>query len=224
MKARILSIDTTAEFGSLALVENGQLLEEILLHSADGFAHVLYSHLGTLLSRHGWKIREVDCFAAASGPGSFTGVRVGLAAVKGLAAAWDRPLVAVSNLQALAWFGTAPLRAVVIDARRGEIYGAVYNAALKLVFGEVVTKFPAWLATLPEGDLELISYDFSPFLNALSGTRFEGLRLVQAPRAIAGAVGQIAARRLALGHVQHPALVDANYVRRFDAELFWKDI
>ncbi len=71
----------------------------------------------------------VDCFAAASGPGSFTGVRVGLACVKGLAEALGKPAVAVSNLRAIASFGTAPWRAVVLDARRGEIYGAVYDAA-----------------------------------------------------------------------------------------------
>ena len=72
----------------------------------------------------------MDCFAAASGPGSFTGVRVGLAAVKGLAEAAGKRVVAVSNLRALAFFGSAPLRATVIDARRGEVYAALYNSRL----------------------------------------------------------------------------------------------
>ena len=60
------------------------------------------------------KLADVDCFAAASGPGTFTGVRVALACVKGLAEAMGRPAVAVSNLQAVARYGTAPLRAVAV--------------------------------------------------------------------------------------------------------------
>ena len=71
------------------------------------------------------RLEEIDCFAAASGPGSFTGVRVGLAAVKGLAEALGKPAVGISNLRALSLFGKAALRAVVLDARRGEVYGAV---------------------------------------------------------------------------------------------------
>ena len=223
MKVRILSIDTTTEFGSLALVGDGELVDELLLHSTDGFAHILYPHLERLLAKHAWKIGEIDCLAATSGPGSFTGVRVGLAAAKGLAEACRKPMVAVSNLRALAWFGAAPLRATVLDARRGEVYGAVYDASLAIVRDEVVTKFPAWLATLPEGELEFIATDFGPFRQALAGTRFEKTPLIEAPRAMAGAVGRLAARLLAQGKAQDPAEVDANYVRRSDAELFWKD-
>jgi tRNA threonylcarbamoyladenosine biosynthesis protein TsaB len=221
--ARILAIDTTTEFGSLALVEDERVVEEVLLHAADGFGHVLWGHLEGLLARHAWATAQVDCFAAAAGPGSFTGVRVGLAAVKGLAEAHAKPVVAVSNLAAIASFGTAPLRAVVVDARRGEIYGAVYDAALELVVPEVVTRFPEWLASLPGGDLEFVSTDFTPFRAALSGTRFASLPERQAPRALAGAIGRIAAARLAAGLAQDPAAVDANYVRRSDAELLWHD-
>jgi len=74
----VLSIDTTHEFGSVALLEGESVIEEILLHSPDGFGHVLYVHLERLFGRHGRRVDQVDCFAAASGPGSFTGVRVGL--------------------------------------------------------------------------------------------------------------------------------------------------
>ncbi|MBM3747809.1 MAG: tRNA (adenosine(37)-N6)-threonylcarbamoyltransferase complex dimerization subunit type 1 TsaB [Acidobacteria bacterium] len=221
--ARILAIDTTTEFGSLALVEADRVLEEILLHSAGGFGHVLWDHLERLLARRGWTTADVDGFAAAAGPGSFTGVRIGLAALKGLAEAHGKPAAALSNLAAVAWFGTAPRRAVVLDARRGEVYGAVYGAAWEIIVPEVVSKFPEWLASLPEGDLELLSTDFSPFRAALAGTRFEHLPLREAPRALAGAIGVIAATRLAAGLAQDPAAIDANYVRRSDAELFWKD-
>jgi len=221
--ARILAIDTTTEFGSLALVAGDRVLDEVLLRSADGFGHILWEHLARLLERHGWKTSEVDCFAAAAGPGSFTGVRVGLAAVKGLAEAHGRLVAAVSNLQAVAWFGTADLRAVVVDARRGEVYGAVYDAALELVRPEAVARFPDWLRGLPEGDLEFLSTGFAPFRSALAGTRFENAAVREAPRALAAAVGMIAAARLRAGLAQDPAVIDANYVRRSDAELFWKD-
>lgn len=223
MSPRILSIDTTTEFGSVALVQGEKLIEELLLHSSDGFGHILYGHIERLLVKHGWSKNDIDCFAAASGPGSFTGVRVGLAAAKGLAEALGKPMVAVSNLQAVAWFGSASLRATVLDARRGDIYGAVYSASLEVVVPETVTKFQAWLATLPAGDLEFLSTDFSPFRHAFAGTRFESVPVRETPRALARAIGRIAVTRFELGLAKDPAEVDANYVRRSDAELFWKD-
>ncbi|MEO7142404.1 MAG: tRNA (adenosine(37)-N6)-threonylcarbamoyltransferase complex dimerization subunit type 1 TsaB [Bryobacteraceae bacterium] len=221
--ARIVALDTTSEFGSIALVENGRVLDEALLHSPDGFAHVLFPRLQKMMDEREWKTAEVDCFAATAGPGSFTGVRVGLAAVKGLAEAAGKPVVAVSNLETLAWFGTAALRAVVADARRGQIYGAVYDGELRAVRAEVVMAFPNWLAAIPDGDLEFIAADFTPFQAALGGTRFADVPVRQAPRAMAAAVAQIAAGRYARGEAQDPAVVDANYVRRSDAELFWKE-
>jgi tRNA threonylcarbamoyladenosine biosynthesis protein TsaB len=221
--ARILALDTTTEFGSLALVSGEEVVGEVLLHSAEGFGQILYDHLARLLDRHGWRLEQVDCFAAAAGPGSFTGVRVGLAAVKGLAEATGKPGLGISNLQAVAFFGTAPLRAAVLDARRGEVYAALYDAALHPVRPETVTKLPQWLDTLPEEELEFLSTDFSPFRPALAGTRFERAAVREAPRALAAAVGRIAARRLAAGLAQDPAVIDANYVRRSDAELFWTE-
>lgn len=221
--ARILAIDTTSEFGSLALLDDGRLAEELLLHSRDGFGHILFSHLERMLARHGCALGDVECFAAAAGPGSFTGVRVGLAAVKGLAEATAKPVVAVSNLKALAWHGAAARRAVLADARRGQIYGAVYDDSLELIQPEMVTAFPAWLAALPEGELELIASDWTPFQASLGGSRFAGASLRQAPRALAQAVGRIAADRYARGLAEDPAAIDANYVRRSDAELFWKE-
>lgn len=169
--------------------------------SPDGFSHVLFGELEALLGRHGWSIRDADAIAAAAGPGSFTGVRVSLAAAKGLAEAAGKPVYAVSNLQAGAAFGSAAVRAPWIDARRGEIYGGLYSAHLEPLGEECVMPFEAWRASLP-GDAELIAADGRP---------------------LAGAIARIAARRLARGEPGAPESVDANYVRRSDAELFWKD-
>ena len=213
MKPLILAVDTTREHGSLALNE-----KEISLHAPAGFAHILYPHIEELLRQGGVRPADIDCFAAASGPGSFTGVRVGLACVKGLAEATGKPAVGVSNLEALARFGSRPLRAVIEDARRGEIFGAVYDAAGTLVRPETVGKLTDWLRTLPPGDLEFIAVDFAPFSEALPDAP-----RVTAPLALAGAIARIAAERLARGEAQDPAALDANYVRRSDAELFWKE-
>lgn len=164
-------------------------------------------------------LEAMDCFAAASGPGSFTGVRVGLSAVKGLAEATGKKVIAVSILRALASFGSAPLRATVLDARRGEVYAAVYNERLEVAMPEAVLKFPDWLASLPPEGFELIASDFSSLASLIDPS----LPKVTAPRALAGAIGRVAWQEFECGRGRDPAEIDANYVRRSDAELFWKE-
>ena len=219
MNELILAIDTTHEFGSLALLRGAEVLEETLLHSPEGFGQILFGRIAELLARHATQTAEVDCFAAASGPGSFTGVRIGLACIKGLAEASGKPAVGVSNLAAMATFGSAALRAVVMDARRGEVYGAVYDGRGAAAVPETVMPFTAWLHTLPESEIEFVSTDFSPFASALAGTRFAGSAVTTAPRALASAVGRIAREQLRAGQAADPAAIDANYVRRSDAEI-----
>jgi tRNA threonylcarbamoyladenosine biosynthesis protein TsaB len=211
----ILSIDTTSEFGSIALTDGDRVVEELLLHSPDGFGHILFPQIEKLLARQSVSVKQIDCFAAASGPGSFTGVRIGLAAAKGLAEAVAKPVVAISNLRVLASFGTTGLRATVLDARRGEVYGAVYNPALELLGEEAVMKFPAWLKTLPAAGFEFVSTDFTPFRSFVDAD----IPVVTVPRALAAAIGRIAWREFQAGRARDPAEIDANYIRRSDAEL-----
>jgi tRNA threonylcarbamoyladenosine biosynthesis protein TsaB len=196
---RILALDTTGERASIALVEEGQVVEEVAMESPDGFAHVVFGEIQSLLGRHGVSIAQIDVFAAASGPGSFTGVRVGLTAAMGLAEATGKQVAAVSNLRAVASFGSCAVRAAIIDARRGEIYGGVYDGSLNAVSEEVVMPRTQWLATLPAG-AEIVEGD---------------------GRLLAGAIGVIAASHPELA--QDPAEIDANYVRRSDAELLWRE-
>ena len=215
MSLHVLAIDTTGESGSIALVGAGGLVEEMALDSTDGYAHVLFDAMERLLARHGLKVEQMDAFASGSGPGSFTGVRVGLTAAKGLAEATGRKAVAVSNLQALAWYGSRPVRAAVLDARRGEVYGGVYNASLQLVQEEVVAKLSVWLESLPQGDLEFVTHGFQ-----LVGV---SRPVLEVPKSLAGSIGRIAFDRLLRGEVLDPGEIDANYVRRSDAELLWRD-
>jgi len=198
--ARVLAIDTTSSFGSFAIVEDERVVEEVIVPSDDGYSPILFGVIAELLKRHQWSLESIDCFAGAGGPGSFTGVRVGLTAVKGLAEGTGRLAVAVSNLQAIAALGQAELRAPWIDARRGEIYGGLYSADLMTLAPEMVATREAWERTLPQG-AEIID---------------------GSSRALAAAIGVIAARRFRDGLAVDPAAIDANYVRRSDAELFAK--
>jgi tRNA threonylcarbamoyladenosine biosynthesis protein TsaB len=211
--SRIVSIDTTSALGSLALIEDGEVVEEVPLHAPDGYADILFPQLQKLLARHGWRPDSVAGYAAAAGPGSFTGVRIGVAAVKGLAEAAGVKAAAVSNLKVLASFGSGRLRAPFCDARRGEVYGGLYDRALEQVQPEVVAPLARWLASLPRDEVEFVTPDPAPFEQALAGRI-----LTVAPRVLAGAVG-----RLAAGSLCDPAALDANYVRRSDAELKWHD-
>jgi tRNA threonylcarbamoyladenosine biosynthesis protein TsaB len=209
----LLAIDLTSEYGSVAVRVDEGTAATLTLRSTDGFAHLIYPAIESVLADAGIELDSVDCFAGASGPGAFTGVRVGLAAVKGLAFALGKPAAGISNLRALSIFGTARRRAVVLDARRGDIFGAVYDEHSQLVTAETVTKLPRWLESLPEGDYEFISG------SEIAGT--EGF--LRAPRYLAEAVAICAERDGKDGRWSDPAALDANYVRRSDAELFWKD-
>jgi tRNA threonylcarbamoyladenosine biosynthesis protein TsaB len=217
-----LAFDTTGEFGSIALADEKAVRAEALVHAPEGFGQVLFPRVQALLETHSISLRNIELLAAASGPGSFTGVRVGLAAMKGLAHVLGIPAVGISNLAALASFGTRPLRATIIDARRGEVYAALYDPAGTAVIPESVISFPRWLESLPDAELEWIATDFRPFQAALAGTRFENYPVTIAPRAVAGAIAAIAIRRALAGEPLEPAAIEANYVRKSDAELLWK--
>lgn len=195
-----LAVDTTAELGSIAIADQGGVREEVVVHAPHGFSQVLFGEIEALLKRQGIALPEIDLFAAASGPGSFTGVRVGLSAIKGLAEVLGKRVVAVSNLEALAEFGSGKERAAVIDAHRGEVYAAVYDTAGKQIIPEVVLPLERFREMLAGRDVEWID----------------------TPRPLAAAIARIAIRKARQGHAHDPAAIEANYVRRSDAELLWK--
>ena len=127
--------------------------------------------------------------------------RIGLAAIKGLAEVAGKPAIGISNLEALASRGTAELRAPVIDARRGEVFAAVYDrAGIEIV--------PASVLTLSRFQ-ELVGQREVEYISAV-------------PPELAGTIARLAIERFAEGGECDPASIEANYVRRSDAELFWK--
>ena len=220
----ILALDLTSEFGSLAVRRDGTAIASQTLHSSEGFAHLVFPAITELLNQAGVDLRGVDCFASASGPGAFTGVRVGLSAVKGLAEASGKAAAGVSNLRALSTFVRAEAqRAVVLDARRGEIFGAVYDGESELIEQEMVAQFDVWLESLSSSLYEFVFQHGFALASSLQGTRFEDMPSTEAPRHLAEAVALCAELDSKRGRWSDPAALDANYVRRSDAELFWRD-
>lgn len=127
----ILAVDTTAPGGSVALLEDETLLGEVNIDAAGTHSARLLRSVDFLLGAHGRDVRAVDAFAVAAGPGSFTGIRIGLGAVKALAFASGRPVAPVSTLAALAAKLAAEgarLVAPLLDAKKGEIYAALFEA------------------------------------------------------------------------------------------------
>lgn len=230
----ILAIDTTSEFGGVALRADGRLVAERRLHAPDGFSQVLFSEIQQLLAQAApVSLSGIDCFAVAAGPGSFTGVRVGLAAAKGLAEAAGKSIAPISNLRALATFGSLARRITLLDARRGEVYAAVYDQHLNCVSPETVARFEAWLesagiafaeagADAGADAVEFIAFGGAPFEIALAGTLWAKMPWVEAPRGLAAAVAFCAELDFLAGRTVDPLIADANYVRRSDAEILWK--
>lgn len=210
----ILGLDTTSEWGSLALRRGHETALETQLHAPEGFGQVIFQAIEKILEQTNTRLDEIDCFAAARGPGSFTGVRVGLAAIKGLAEAMGRRAAGISNLRALSLFGREALRAVVLDARRGEVYGAVYDENARVVVPETVGPWEAWRETIP-AEAEFIGLADGPLEKA-------GVSFTAADRWLAAAVGRCAEMDGDAGWLD-PVALDANYVRRSDAELFWRE-
>ncbi len=220
----ILAFDFTSEHGSLALRHDGRTIVEQSIRSTEGFAHLVFPTIDDILRRAQIRLAEIECFASASGPGAFTGVRVGLAAAKGLAEALGKQAIGVSNLRALAAFGTSSLHAVVLDARRGEVFSAIYNSDLRPITAESVGQLTVFLENLPQKPEELITPAAEWLRSILEGTPWADTPIVEAPHTLAPVIALCAERDLQSGVSGDPAGLDANYVRRSDAELFWKDV
>jgi len=136
-------------------MDQGEVVGEIRLACSVQHSERLFHSIGFLFEYVSFTLADVDLFVAARGPGSFTGLRLGLAAMEGFAAAHGKPGAGVSTLQALAWKSgiQGEWIAPVIDARRGEVYGAVYRRegdTLTELVAPAVMKPEDWFAALPD--------------------------------------------------------------------------
>jgi tRNA threonylcarbamoyladenosine biosynthesis protein TsaB len=126
----ILAVDTTTSTGSVALIRKGKLLSEMNIDSTATYSERLLPAIDEVLETQQLSIRDIEAFAIAAGPGSFTGIRIGISAMKSLAYASGKPIVAVSSLKALALKLCHPhsrLLCPLLDARKGEIYAALFE-------------------------------------------------------------------------------------------------
>jgi tRNA threonylcarbamoyladenosine biosynthesis protein TsaB len=207
-----LAMDTAATIGSIALADEGGVIAEARLEAPGGFGQVLFREIDALLERAKVRLADIELYAAASGPGSFTGVRIGLAAIKGLAEVAGKPAVGISNLEALAQFGSAGLRAPIIDARRGEVFAALFDGGAEVIPASVM-RFGEFVALVGDRAVEYIAADFDP-----------GVLVTPAHVELAGMIARLAIARCVSGALCDPATIEANYVRRSDAEVFWKPV
>ena len=125
----ILAFESSARAASVALVEDGRLISQYSQCSGLTHSRTLLPMAEDMLKNAELSLDKVDLFAVAHGPGSFTGIRIGVSTVKGLAWAADKPCVGVSTLEAMAWHGLAAggLVCPVMDARRSQVYNALFQ-------------------------------------------------------------------------------------------------
>lgn len=125
----IVAIDTSGPAASCAVLIDGEIVQSIAMNRGLTHSETIMPALDACMSAARLSCDQVDCFATVAGPGSFTGVRIGVCAVKGLAHAWNRPCARIDALEALAmnFAGFDGLACPILDARRGQVYCAAFD-------------------------------------------------------------------------------------------------
>lgn len=221
----ILAIETSGKNGGVTLAEADAQNFRVLGSEAIAggtFSAQLVPTLAGLLSKSGLGIRAVEGFAVASGPGSFTGLRVGLSAVKGLAEVLQRPIVTVSLLEALA-SSTAVSGTIiaVLNAGRGEVFYGLYRVASGIaeLANEQLLSRQEFLQRIQQQEVASLVTSDVALAEAISAS---GAKADLVERPDSKVIARIGARKLLAGeHIAVEAL-DANYLRRSDAEIFFK--
>jgi tRNA threonylcarbamoyladenosine biosynthesis protein TsaB len=215
----ILGVDTSGKDGSIALVEfeqgSARPLEVVPLKGGT-FSAQLVLQISDALNRNGFTKRDIDGFVVASGPGSFTGLRVGLAAIKALAEVLQKPIAAVSLLEAVA--RVSELQGDVtaaLDAGRGEVYAAEFQ-----ISGTQTNICHQQLLRLAEfasanSDRRIVT----PDAEVANFMRQEDLPVIQVDRPRADTIARMGFEKIQAGEIISPEELDANYIRRSDAEI-----
>jgi len=227
----VLAIDTCEVRGSVAILHNRAVLQVVTHTSAEEYSSWLLPAVDSALDAAKSTLAEVDVFAVASGPGSFTGVRIGLTTVKAWSEVFTKPIVAVSRLEAVATQSErdSPYLASIIDAQRGQIFGSLYKRTangLALIEQELVASpevFIDWADKQIAGnEVVWVSTDPDSIANqpAWQGRAVRGERIECVSCVLAPLIGKIAFQRVLKGDMQDALSVDANYVRRSYVEVF----
>jgi tRNA threonylcarbamoyladenosine biosynthesis protein TsaB len=229
----ILALDTCDARGGIALLRDESVLHTEPHATAEDYSSWLLPAISRVLTPAGLTLRDIELYAVAAGPGSFTGVRVGLTTVKAWSEVYGRPIAAVSRLEAVATAGagSSAYVAAFIDARRNQIFAALYRrqaALLERVDEEMVIapdKFLEWCAANAKSErIDWVSTD----VNCLTQTQQWSFRLAlnetvqEVPALLAPRIGQMGYRLARQNRLTDALSLDANYVRQSDADLFWK--
>ena len=201
--------------------------------SGEEYSSWLLPAVARVLERAGLGAADVDAYGVASGPGSFTGVRVGLTTVKAWCEVYSKPGAAVSRLEAMASqvTGEGKFIAAFANAQKGLVFGAVYRSnasGLVVVKEEMVIapgKFVELAAELAQdGRITWVTTDPEQVLadDGWKNREARGERIESVSCFLAPAIAAIAAKRMAKGQLQGALELDANYVQRPAAEAFWK--
>lgn len=223
----ILAIDTSGKQGSIALARAGEPTAdggdfeviEIAPLVGGTFSAQLIPQIAELLSRNGFMKTAIEAFAVASGPGSFTGLRIGLAAVKALAEVLGKPIAAVSLLEVCVFTSGAQGKIMaVLDAGRSEVYVGEYEIPASsgqvqreqlLTRSEFLSLAKGWMVVTPD----------SVFAEAASAA---GLPVTTLEPISAAAIARLGWRKIRSGDTVTPEQLEANYIRRSDAEMLEK--
>jgi tRNA threonylcarbamoyladenosine biosynthesis protein TsaB len=226
-----LAIDTSEVRGSVSVRIDGRCVAK-RVHLEEDYSSWLQPAVENALHESGKWFGELDLLAVSTGPGSFTGMRVGLCAVKAWAEVYRKRVVGVSRLEAIAsCAANNGLVAVSYDAHRGQVFAGLYrrtDVRLDIVGSEMVIVPGEFLACVLEqaeaGEVQWLSLDPELFrmLDDWKALESQGALLVRASAELADTIGKIAEGRAACGEFTDVLQLDANYVRRSDAELFWK--
>jgi tRNA threonylcarbamoyladenosine biosynthesis protein TsaB len=229
----LLALDSCDPRGSLALLRDDEVLQKTSHETQEDYSSWLLPAVARLLQGCGLAIEQVDVYGVATGPGSFTGVRVGLTTVKAWSEVYLRQIAAVSRLEAIAAQAeqAAGLVAAFTDAHREQIFGALYrrkDRKLELVDEEMVIepgKFLEWVAertgkepvTWVSTDADRMTHRQEWVARDKMGEKLQRVSPILAP-----AIGKIGFAMAKEGRLIDALRLDANYVRRSDAEIFWK--
>lgn len=219
----LLAADTSGKHGSIALARcgEGQRCEVIELVPLQGgtFSAQLVPQIAALLAKHGFSKKEIGAFAVASGPGSFTGLRVGLAAIKALAEVMRVPIAAASLLEAVARSGQSRGNVLAaLDAGRGEVYAGEYKVEEARAVGSWERLFTREEFLGAARGLTVVTPDKSVLDIALAA----GLRVEPIERPRSDTIARLGWERIEAGAAISPEELEANYIRRSDAEIFAK--
>jgi tRNA threonylcarbamoyladenosine biosynthesis protein TsaB len=211
-----LGIDTCGPTGSVSLARinerESETLGQIELEGRT-YSATLFTAIEELLKRSGITLKNIGCIVAVSGPGSFTGVRIGLSAAKGLSEGADIPVVAVSRLEILAL--KAGVASAALDAHRHEVFLRIQTASLPAL--ELLAGAAEFASILPPPSQIAVCDDAAAALLASAWPQAELIRVL--PPTAADAI-ELAVPRIRAAEFADIALLDGHYLRRSDAEIF----